>query len=420
MSTSKSSEDPDVRREVQTILGYYELAMWDEALAEAADAEARIGPRFEFDELRVAILQEAKRWGEMRAIAERCAREEPTRSSWFIAWAYALRREKSIAEARPVLELALSLHPNEALIPFNLACYTAQGGRLAEALAFVEQAIKLDPDLRKQAERDPDLAPLWAEKAKGKGKAVKPSKGTKEMKAVPPTIESSLPPPVVLPSVTANPPAAKSQKSEKPEKSPEKASNRKKEKAVSPLAEALYAVTQRLIAGDSTTRAKALHALVESKAEAILVAMLALEEPGLAPLAMRGLWECWLNEEGPEARTQIERGISRLDKADYAAAEQVFAGLIGTFPRWAEPVNKLATVYYLEKRYEESLALCRQVVGLKEDHFAAWQGMTLCAVQMEDWKTALEAARQSLRLQPQNAAHRELVCSLEAKLAEGN
>lgn len=175
MSAPKFSGDSDVRREIQTILGYYELSMWDEALAEAAEAEAKIGPRFEFDELRLAILQEARRWGEMRVVGERCARREPTRPAWFIGWAYALRREQSITAARKVLELALSLHPKEALIPFNLACYAAQTDRLTEAQAFLEQAVALDPRLRKQAEADPDLAPLRGEK--------KPAKTTPKTKA---------------------------------------------------------------------------------------------------------------------------------------------------------------------------------------------------------------------------------------------
>ncbi|HEY8965042.1 MAG TPA: tetratricopeptide repeat protein [Candidatus Methylacidiphilales bacterium] len=419
MSAPDFPGDSDVRREIQSILGYYELSMWDEALAEAAEAEARIGPRPDFDELRVAILQEAKRWEEMRAVAERCARRDPTRAGWFVAWAYALRREKSIAEARPVLELALSLHPKEALIPFNLACYAAQSGHLAEAKALLDKSLALDPGLREQALEDPDLAPLRGEgvSAKGKGRKgglsaplSKKTKGAKDSKA------EAAPPEAGETESPGNPEGAGAASPLKASKSPGR--KQELEPKPSPLAEALHAVTRQIVEGDSNTRAMALRALVESKAEALLVALLAIDEPGVAPLAMRGLWECWLNEAGTKARREIERGIARIDKADYAAAAEVFGKLIGAFPKWAEPVNKLATVYYLEKRYAESLALCRQVVRLKPDHFGAWQGMALCAVQLGDWAAALEAARQSLRLQPRNDSHRELVRSLEKKLAE--
>ncbi len=388
-------DDSDVHRAVQTILGYYELEMWDEALAEAGEAEERLGTRTELDELRIVILQEAKRWGEMRQAAEHAARREPTRASWFISWAYALRREQSIAEARKVLELAHSLHPGEALIPFNLACYAAQTGKLAEARVLLDKAVGIDPELRRQAEADPDLAPLRGEAQR----KVPPSKEAKSRES----------------GIKAK--AAKAAASApKPPASGKVASKKASELAA--LAEALHAVTRKLVEGDSNSRAKALHALVEARAEAILVALMAIEQPGIAPLAMRALWECWLNEEGPQARTEIERGITRMDKADYASAEEVFAQLIVHFPKWAEPINKLATVYYLQKRYEESLALCRQVVRMKPDHFGAWQGIGLCAAQLGQWETALEAARNALRLQPKNATCLEQVRLLEGKVGK--
>ncbi len=105
-----------------------------------------------------------------------------------------------------------------------------------------------------------------------------------------------------------------------------------------------------------------------------------------------------------------------MDQSDFSGAEDLFRGLIAQFPNWAEAVNKLATLCYLQKRYAESLELCRKVVALKPDHFGAWQGMTLCAIQVQDWASALEGARNSLRLQPRHAAHAELVKSLQEKV----
>ena len=47
----------------------------------------------------------------------------------------------------------------------------------------------------------------------------------------------------------------------------------------------------------------------------------------------------------------------------------------------------------MQDRPEESIVLCRRVVALKPDHFGAWNGMALCAIQIEDWPLALEAVQ---------------------------
>ncbi len=363
----------DIQHELQAVLGYYELGMWDEALAEVAEVESRIGTRVELNELRLVVLQGAKQWETMRLLAQQCAETEPTRASWFISWAFALRRERSIAAAQKVLETALPLHPREALIPFNLACYSAQLGDLPHARKLLARALELDPQLQKNAQEDPDLEPI-----RNPGNPSLASAPLQPM-AVPPTPILSRPPVV--------PPAA------------------------------LRHYTRNLIEGDSTARAVALHALVEAKAEAVFTALFGSEDPVIVQLAARGLWECWFNEAGAGPRAVLEKGIAAMEAKDYEAAAATFRELIEQYPLWAEAINKLATLRYLQKDYAESIGLCRRVVALKPDHFGAWQGIALCAVQLEDWMAALEAARQTLRLQPRQPSHLELVKSLENKLA---
>ncbi|MDE1171002.1 MAG: tetratricopeptide repeat protein [Verrucomicrobium sp.] len=372
--------DPDsIKHELQAVLGYCDLGMWDEALAEVDEAESRQaeGPSAKLDELRLNILQRAERWTTMREIAARAAEREPVRPAWFLSWAYALRREVSIPAAREILEKALRLHPAEALISFNLACYAAQLDECEAAARHLAQALRLDPKLAKNAQNDPDLAPL-----RNRGPLPAPQS----------------PPPAILP-----PP--KTQQFAAP-----------KAPALPNESAALRVYVRHLTEGDAAARAVALHALVQARAEPVFTALLASEQTAVSQLASQGLWECWLNEAGPAARHLIEKGVQLMEKSDFPVAERLFRRLMNDYPDWAEAVNKLATLCYLSKRYEESLSLCRRVVTMKPDHFGAWQGIELCAVQMKDWSVALEAAKQSLRLQPQHPAHRKLVESLEAKL----
>ena len=53
---------------------------------------------------------------------------------------------------------------------------------------------------------------------------------------------------------------------------------------------------------------------------------------------------------------------------------------------------------------------------LKPHHFGAWNGMALCAAQLEKWEIALRAARTALRLQPTALANNDLIQLAEAKL----
>jgi transposase-like protein len=68
-------------------------------------------------------------------------------------------RESSKAEA--VLLKARALHPEDASIAFNLACYASVTGRMEEAKVRLRQAIDLDKDIRLVALDDEDLRPLW-------------------------------------------------------------------------------------------------------------------------------------------------------------------------------------------------------------------------------------------------------------------
>jgi hypothetical protein len=54
--------------------------------------------------------------------------------------------------------------PGEHLVRYNLACYAAQLGRLADAQAWLARAFEIADDLAQMklmALDDPDLEPLW-------------------------------------------------------------------------------------------------------------------------------------------------------------------------------------------------------------------------------------------------------------------
>ena len=161
---------------------------------------------------------------------------------------------------------------------------------------------------------------------------------------------------------------------------------------------------------------EAVSELIARRAEAELVDCLRSPRQVVSELATAALWECWLNEEGPDARAVIERGIDLMQSGEFAAAEEMFEELGRLFPGWAEPINKQATVLYLCGDAEGSFELCELVIAIKPYHFGAWHGLALCAVRLRDWEVAFSAAREALDLQPHSGANREILRLAKSKL----
>lgn len=170
--------------------------------------------------------------------------------------------------------------------------------------------------------------------------------------------------------------------------------------------------------GAPAERQKAARQLVRKRAEEALVECLQASDPYTVSLATSGLWECWLNERGRNARREIDRGTSLMEVGEYAAAEECFLNLMAEFPDWAEAKNKQATLLYLRGQPAVSMALCQEVVRLKPYHFGAWNGLALCAAQLGDWRRVVSAATRALRLQPASEANQHLLDLGRQKMQE--
>ncbi len=68
----------------------------------------------------------------------------------------------------------------------------------------------------------------------------------------------------------------------------------------------------------------ALRRLIELRAERELARCLASTDPAVVQLAIAGLWECWLDEAGPEARRTMEAGVEAMHAGDLTAAKATF------------------------------------------------------------------------------------------------
>jgi Flp pilus assembly protein TadD len=145
-------------------LGYAEGYLLLGLIIEAAEALAEIAqPDRDATEVLVmtlAVHTERGDWASGAAIGVIVCEREPEDAGHWIQWAYATRRHLGIGEARTILMRGLGLHPREPMLHFNLACYEAQLGNLADARVFLETACGLNANFVELAKNDDDLAPL--------------------------------------------------------------------------------------------------------------------------------------------------------------------------------------------------------------------------------------------------------------------
>jgi len=103
------------------------------------------------------------------------------------------------------------------------------------------------------------------------------------------------------------------------------------------------------------------------------------------------LWDHWYSERGQEAKSELEKTDILLGSEDrWNECEIELVTLIDHYGLYfVEPVNRLATLFYLQGRYIESYRLCRVVLTIKPWHFGAVSGIVQVCLAMGNKKNAI-------------------------------
>lgn len=153
---------PPDRHHLRAAEGWLELDNDREAAAELD----RIAPEFaahpDVLEARWHLGARAKQWEGCVAIANALLERDPRRPTAWIHRSFALHEARRTQEAFDQLVPAANRFPAVWTIPYNLACYCAQLGRMQESRTWLQRALALDErTVQQAAARDPDLKPLW-------------------------------------------------------------------------------------------------------------------------------------------------------------------------------------------------------------------------------------------------------------------
>ncbi|MFT4687853.1 MAG: tetratricopeptide repeat protein [Verrucomicrobiia bacterium] len=150
---------------LDAVCGWLELSCPQEARAEFQSLSAAFREHPEALQLHWQLDVAEKNWRSALKIAAQILQLAPDQPAGWIDRSYALHELGETHEAMAKLVPAYEMFPNEAVIPYNLACYCCQLKDIATAKTWFERAVRRGDKraLLKMALSDFDLEPLWAE-----------------------------------------------------------------------------------------------------------------------------------------------------------------------------------------------------------------------------------------------------------------
>jgi predicted Zn-dependent protease len=141
--------------------GYLVLGMYDDANDELERLPNDLKTHPAVLSARLDLLMEMERWDDGVILGRSLFKLWPDECSFHVRTAFCLHEMKRTQDARQtLLDGPEALH-SHAVFFYNLACYEAQLGNIAESKRQLSIAFKMDMNYKAESLDDPDLEPLW-------------------------------------------------------------------------------------------------------------------------------------------------------------------------------------------------------------------------------------------------------------------
>ena len=112
------------------------------------------------------------------------------------------------------------------------------------------------------------------------------------------------------------------------------------------------------------------------------------------------VWALWFRAPNAEVAAIMEEALERRGKRDYPGAAEILDGLVDSAPEWAEAWNQRATIRYLLRDFEGSLADIDRVLDLEPKHFGALSGQALILMHQGQMAAGQLALRKAVEIDP--------------------
>jgi tetratricopeptide (TPR) repeat protein len=128
------------------------------------------------------------------------------------------------------------------------------------------------------------------------------------------------------------------------------------------------------------------------------------------------IWSMWLATDSDTTTLLMSRVKTAVDAKDMDLGIKLLSAIIEIRPDYIEGWNRRATLYYMKKDFEHSIADIQQVLKREPRHFGALSGLGMIFQEIGDDKHALEAFRRALAVYPRIDRIPELVKQLTEKV----
>ncbi|HUY90191.1 MAG TPA: tetratricopeptide repeat protein [Pirellulales bacterium] len=105
-------------------------------------------------------LRSLQRYRDAIAPLEQAADLQPSNLRVWMALGWCQKRLGRLDLAIEALERAEEVAPEEAVVPYNLACYWSLAGKKQQALSYLSRAIAMDPEFRERIHDESDFDPI--------------------------------------------------------------------------------------------------------------------------------------------------------------------------------------------------------------------------------------------------------------------
>jgi predicted Zn-dependent protease len=141
--------------------GFLALGMFHDANDELENLPTSLKTHPAVLSARLDLLMEMKRWDDGVILGRSLFRLWPDECEFYVRTAFCLHELKHTAEARETLLSGPEGLRSQAVFYYNLACYEAQLGNIAEAKRQLATCFKMDKNYKAESLDDPDLEPVW-------------------------------------------------------------------------------------------------------------------------------------------------------------------------------------------------------------------------------------------------------------------
>ena len=131
------------------------------------------------------------------------------------------------------------------------------------------------------------------------------------------------------------------------------------------------------------------------------------------------IWEIWSIHPSDDRRgfrltELLIQGTRLMNMRELSKAYEVFTKVITVESDWAEAWNKRATVLYLMKQYESSLADIEITLVLEPRHFGALSGQALNYIELNLYEKAIESYKAAQKIYPLLDSAKKMIPELQA------